>query len=89
MLCNIYCTAAPGEDFYLSDSSIEAIPTEQGPNNSLCFNISSIEDKFSEDEECYEVGINLKNSLTGRLMVEIEGGKDTATVCIQDDDSKS
>ena len=47
-----------------------------------------MQDKFAEDEECFEVGISLLN-ISGGLIVEIDGSKDTATVCIQDDDGKS
>ena len=64
--------------------SIEVISTLHG----LCFDIPVVQDDLVEDEECFEVAISLPNAVSG-LMVEIESGNDTATVCIQDDDSKS
>ena len=82
-------TAESGIDYYLPDFSIEAISTLHGLNNNLCFNVSIIQDEFLEYEECFIAIINLQNSVNGNLMVEIAGGKDTAVVCIENDDSKS
>ena len=48
-----------------------------------------MEDEFVEYDECFEVGISLSDSVSGGLMVEVDGGKDTAVVCIEDDDRKS
>ena len=84
-----FTAAVPDEDFYLSNHFIEAISTLHSPNNSLCFNIVVIQDEFAENEECFGVSISLPNSVSSGLMVELDGGKDTAVVCIQDDYCKS
>ena len=57
-------------------------------DNSLNFNVSIIQDEFLEYEECFVTAISLPNSVSDSLMVEIAGGKDTALVCIENDDSK-
>ena len=87
--CISFISATPGEDFDLPNFSIEAISAIHSPNNSLCFNIFVIEDDFVEYEECFEVGISLPYSVSNHLMVEISEDKDTAVVCIKDNDSKS
>ena len=51
--------------------------------------MSIIQDEFLEYEECFVTVISLPNSVSGGLMVEVAGGKDTAVVCIENDDSKS
>ena len=84
---NIGCiiiAATPEEDFYLPNFSIEAIPALQGPDNDLCFSVPVTQDEFIEKEECFEVAI----TVSAYLMVKIDDGKDTAMVCIQDDNSK-
>ena len=55
-------------------------------SNSLYFDVSIIQDGFLEDEECFVTAISLPNSVSG--VVEIAENKDTAIVCIQNDDSK-
>ena len=45
-----------------------------------------MEDEFVEYVECFEVDISLQYSVRGR---EIAEGKDTASVCIEDNDRKS
>ena len=84
-----FTAAVPDEDFFLTNLSIEAISTLHGPNDSLCFNIMVKQDEFVENKECFEVGISLPDSVSSDLMVELDEGKDTAVVCIQDDDCKS
>ena len=81
-----FIAATPGEDFIVSNFSIEAISTIHGLNNSLCFNIFVMEDEFVEHVECFKIGISLPYSVSGR---EIDEGKNTAVVCIKDNDSKS
>ena len=84
-----FTAAVPNKDFFLTNLSIEAISTLHGPNNNLCFNVMVIQDEFAENEECFEVGISLPDSVSSDLMVELDRSKDTAVVCIQDDDCKS
>ena len=85
---NCLITAEPGTDYYLPNFSFEAISTLHGHNNNLCFNVSIIQDEFLEYEECFVAVIRLPNLVSG-LRVAIAGGKDTAVVCIENDDSKS
>ena len=82
-------TAESGADYYLPNFSIEAISTLHGPNNNLCFDVSIIQDELLEYEECFVAVISLPNSVSGSLLVEIAGDKDTSVVCIENDDSKS
>ena len=44
-----------------------------------------MEDEFVENDECFEVGIILPESVSGRDIAE---GLDTAVVCIKDNNSK-
>ena len=48
-----------------------------------------MEDDFVEYEECLEVGISLPYSVRAHRKVEISEGRDTAAVCIKDNDRKS
>ena len=84
-----FVAATPGEDFYLYTFSIEAISTVDGPDNNLCFNLYTSEDVFVEYDEYFMVGISFPYSVSNHLMVEISEGKDTAAVCIKDNDRKS
>ena len=81
--------AIPNEDFFPPNFHIEAIHTEHGPDDPLCFNIFTIQDDFVEYEECFEISIGVSKSVSNQLMVEIDGNKDTTVVCIEDNDSKS
>ena len=84
----MYYTAEPDEDYFLPDFTVEAISTLHNADNSLNFDVSIIQDEFLEYEECFVTAISLPDSVSGSLMVEIAGGKDTALVCIENDDSK-
>ena len=81
--------AIANEDFFPRKFPIEAIPTEHGPDKLLCFNILAKQDEFVEHEECFEVGISVPTSVSDRFMVELDEGKYTTVVCIEDNDRKS
>ena len=76
-------------DIFLPNFTIEAIPTVHGPDKLLCFNVPTKEDEFVEHEECFEVDIIVPNSVSDQFMVELDEGKDTTVVCINDNDRKS
>ena len=82
----MFYTAEPDEDYFLPDFTVEAISTLHNADNSLYFDVFIIQDEFLEYEECFVTAISLPNSVSG--VVEIAGGKDTALVCIENDDSK-
>ena len=48
-----------------------------------------MKDGFVEYDECFEVGISVQDSVSDHHKVEISEGKETAFVCIKDNDSKS
>ena len=81
-------TAEPGADYYLLNSYIEAISTLHDADNNLCFDVTIIQDEFLEYEEYFVTAISLPDLVSGGLMVEIAGGKETAHVYIENDDSK-
>ena len=84
----MFYTAEPDEDYFLPDFTVEAISTLHDADNSVYFDLSVIQDGFLEFEECFVTALSLPNSVSGVLMVEIAGGKDTALICIENDDSK-
>ena len=84
----MFYTAEPNEDYFLPDFNVEAISTLHNASNSLYFDVSIIQDGFLEYEECFVTALSLSDSVRGSLMVEIAGGKETAHVCIKNDDSK-
>ena len=81
-----FTAAAINED---SKFTIEANSTVHGPNKLLCFNILAIQDDFVEHKECSKIGISIPTSVSDRFMVELDEGKDTTVICIEDDDRKS
>ena len=84
-----FTAAITKEDFFPQNLTIEVLPTVHGPGDTHCFSILAAQDVFVEHEECFEFGISVPNSVTDRFMVELEEGKDTAEVCIEDNDRKS
>lgn len=83
-----FISATVGVDFIAPPSSLLAESAMHNSSTDLCFEIQIINDDFVEEEECFAVSISLPSPETDDLAVSVEEGGESATCCIQDDDSK-